>query len=415
MEPTETPKAEKIQIKVGETQKTTVDGVKFTYSFGEKISYVKMENTTKYAKIVEGSVKNLALNGKLVTERMFEKVYLGAGQTFYGTVFDSYAQDQEIESLEVENMKVQDAGSKYEDCTNEIKVDSEKGKITGEDQCVDYEYTGDISKLDGKGISLNRSIVYYDSEGQIVLVSDKSWTVFSEDSTLSLDELQFDMYGIDSYEVFLSGAYVADSNASDDPNPEPTDKPVPTAGVKPTTKPTPTASVKPTETPDVEQTEVEVEDTKTATVDDVKFTYIAYDYELIVKMENTTEDSKSVSMTMDILDSDGDSLEVEDSVGNSGDCIEDISVTPAKGKDMERNEWTFEYKGELSKVEGKTVCVKGAVVYYNSDNKIIGTRGLSENVKFSSEHTTGTFDISNPMTEADYYEVVLCGGECYNW
>lgn len=701
VDPTETPTAEKIQIKVGKTKTATVDGVKFTYIFNNNDCFVKMENTTEDIKSVKWSLNALNADDEVVDtvkEENFYLMYLNAGKTCYEFVYDCIGEEnQNVTSLEINNMQIQKVDSSYEDCLNAINIDVEKGKITKAGQKVTFTYSGDVSDLDKKDVELWGSIVYYDSDDKIVWVDDQKWEISRENDMEIVDELRFEQDEIAGYEVFLSAAYLENSTASDEPTPEPTDKPEPTASVKPTTKPTPTASVKPTETPDVEPIEVEVEDTKTATVDGVKFTYIAYDYELIVKMENTTEDSKSVSMTMDILDSDGNSLvgdsyvrtpsvyylgagqvcydygyceqvsgddevasyliesvtvgdtdpdaidylenikvssksgkydgnenitltydnkgedadltegyievegaivfydsdenvvdvytifeslteertevtlelaeimgeperyevilcgapyysnsqyeeeekpaqtedpvetdepiqtedpvqteepteteepkeiniqvgetktvkkdgieftfiteerdvivqykntldsakviyvkyialnaegkevetyldkghyisagrsyysyiynnedavianykiislEVEDPVGNSGDCIEDISVTPAKGKDMERNEWTFEYKGELSKVEGKTVCVNGAVVYYNSDNKIIGTRGFSENVKFSSEHTTGTFEISNPMTEADHYEVVLCGGECCNW
>ena len=138
-QPTKTPEVKKITVKAGETQKATVDGIKFTYTFEEKLCYVKMENTSKDAKYVDWNMQALNADGKVVEkieENNLYLSYLEAGKTVYAYVYYVDEDHKEVTSCEIYNVKIQSDDSEDEHCLSDITVDSQKGEMTQEKQSV---------------------------------------------------------------------------------------------------------------------------------------------------------------------------------------------------------------------------------------------------------------------------------------
>ncbi len=203
--------------------------------------------------------------------------------------------------------------------------------------------------------------------------------------------------------------------------------------------------------------EIKVGDTKTTTGSGVSITYTARQNLLIIKMENTTKDAKSVSVTMDFLDSKGNivndisclypetishlsagqtyyafaqcantcdvesyviqKLQIGEASFHEVDCLSNIKVTSEEQKNKEGQvtgitELTYEYIGEdISKLNGKSVHVYGAVVYYDSNNNIVDFFNLRETIKISSENNKITGYSFSLEENADHYIIILSGAE----
>lgn len=108
------------------------------------------------------------------------------------------------------------------------------------------------------------------------------------------------------------------------------------------------------------------------------------------------------------------SMNVENPLSVYVDCLNDIKVSPEKGKATEKNQFTLEYVGDITKLGGNTIYVDGSIVYYDSDNNIVGSCYIAEMMNVSNENRKLTFEdnIGLEGDKVDHYEVILCGA-CY--
>ena len=226
-EETETPDAtdapaqgDATEIKVGDTKTATVDGVKFTYTATKSQVIIKMENNSKIAKKISGSVDLLNEKGAVLNEDSFlygfDIDYLEAGQTHYDYVYN-YFEQEELNSYSVKNVEVGAVASYNVGCIKDIKATPDKGTDV-ENPEITLEYTGDTSALNGKNIWVYGSIVYYDSEDNIVDV----WGIYdfievsAENSTVVVNGLGTFSDEAVRYEIVLSGASYVDYDDYDD-------------------------------------------------------------------------------------------------------------------------------------------------------------------------------------------------------
>lgn len=232
-------------------------------------------------------------------------------------------------------------------------------------------------------------------------------------------------------------------------NPDATETPEETGAPEATEKPEETSA------PDVPQGKVEeikVGETKSTTVNGIKFTCTARQDMLIVKMENTTKVSKAVSGKVSLLNSKGEVLNEDmnlykTEISNLGagqiyyncvynfesgfdvasytihdfevteidpywvNCLKDIKVTPEQGTDVESGKLTLEYTGDVAEVAEKCIYVYGSVVYYDSDDNIVDIMNIFENIEISSENSQTSFEIFSMSNDSVRYEVILSGAE----
>jgi len=237
--------------------------------------------------------------------------------------------------------------------------------------------------------------------------------------------------------------------------PEETENPDETETPEETDDPEATEKPEETSTPDVPQGEIEeikLGETKSTTVNGVKFTCTAYQNMLMVKMENTTKESKAVSGKVSLLDSNGEVLNEDlyiykteisnlsaGQVYYSGvhsfenesdvvsytihdfevtgidsywvDCLKDIKVTPEEGTNCELEELTLEYTGDVSEIDGNYIYVYGSAVYYDSNDNIVDIMNISKDIEISAENNQKQFEIYSLSADSVRYEVILSGAE----
>lgn len=443
-EPKETanPEGNNLEIKVGETKSNTVDGVEFTYMAWEDGIFVKMENTNKSAKFVYVAVDKFDLEGNKINVDATlcnESIeYLSAGKTYVGYI-DKFSL-KEVSKYAVNRVEVKETNYACKDCTREIKVES-KYEADMSYMNVTLEYTGDSSIMGNSGITVYGAIVYYDSENNIIAVNSINQEMYVfEGNTITFKEMLSEEPG--RYEVLLSGAnYISFADTTEEPRE--TDEPQETPSAEPTEKPT--------EVSKEEKSEFKMGQTKTVTVEGIKFTYTSQKEMLVLKMENTTKAAKSINVLVNILDSQGkvlsdgsyeykagtsylsagktycevvryyckeeeiasfeiEYLEIENQNFYFTDCLKNVSVSPECGKYVEGDIITLKYAGDVENFPGKSVTVHGYIVYYDSEDNIVDI-GCFANKIIPSENSEGTVEIFSFGDGEARYEVFLSGAK----
>lgn len=418
-QPTETPEVEKITIKSGETKNTTVDGIKFTYKFEDDYCYVKMENTSKDAKFVDWNMQALNADGKVVEkveEENYYLAYLETGKTVYENVYfcnDDSEEDKKATSCEIYNIKIQSDDSEDEDYLSDITIDSQKGEMTKEKQSVTFKYNGDDSVLDENKVILWGTIVYYDSKDNIDWIDYIMWEISGENNMQVTEELQTKMDDRTRYEVILSGAYLEELNASDEPT--------------------------------IENVKIKVGEEKSVTLYGVKYTYYAQKEQMFIKIENTDITDKIVQVEAKFYDSEGElktyqvrkqlhggktsyeviyNSQLKLSEYTADMCVEEveyaytnyfdaIEVTPEEGENTEDIDITLRYTDSFTL--DSDIEVNGSVVYYDSMDNIVGVETISEKIDKSKGSVVVDVEsiAQTDHEDADHYKVFLSSAYYY--
>ena len=200
---------------------------------------------------------------------------------------------------------------------------------------------------------------------------------------------------------------------------------------------------------------IKVGETKITTSAGIRITYTACQKLLIIQMENTTKNAKSVSLETDLIDSKGNllcgqsilypesishlsagqvyytyaqctdccdmeayvikKLQVRQSYSTEVDCLANIKVTSESGV-IEKNagitELIYEYTGkDISKLYGKSVHIYGAVVYYDAEDNMVDFFNVRETIKLSKENNKTVGRVFSLDDSIDHYKVILSGAE----